>query len=609
VTNTTSDWGNLVDVRNPHGFWRFAGTKATSQWVVLPIMGFLSLNVLVTAALSPTSEQLRGLSAALIAFASAWLFFTLTALIVNLVFSRFGIARIIAVLVMYGLTEYVRILVVHEVTRNSILLGENSDLYTFVGAVMTGIVMCSIAATATFDSSLYKSDYSELVQQQLALSSTVLSTEKSVEQTRSQLLYSTKELLTSSLEIAFAKTKAKDKNYAQLVDELFRISDEVIRPLSRELTEDLRIEKTPVAPIKPQKVPLRSVLSNSNQFSSFNPIQFTVIIALLSSPGLILVPFLGDFLAWFAAVVIVFLAHYLSQRIVAPVFPKLPKTVKGIINSLVYSLPVGLLFLVVTLNVPVTEGLEFFVFVYGSLVGLILGWLFALSDGFRYARAEVLLQLTSANNELLWNETRLQSQLWLDQKRLALIVHNDVQATILSAGLSLKKAIQSGNEAVKKKLPALRKLISTSLQLDQRDQKLTSIDDVVSQLNNTWESLMTTTLSVESNASTVLAEDSLTTEVCSEIIREFVTNSLKHGQATLVTIHISIEGDNKLSMTLFNNGKALSDGRSRSGLGTHFLEAVTLSFLLSDVTGGVQLQVEVPVATSSGYLRVAAISS
>ena len=609
MTNSTSDWGNLVDVRNPHGFWRFAGTKATSQWVVLPIMGFLSLNVLVTAALSPTSEQLRGLSVALIAFASAWLFFTLTALIVNLAFSRFGIARIIAVLVMYGLTEYVRILVVHEVTRNSILLGENSDLYTFVGAVMTGIVMCSIAATATFDSSLYKSDYSELVQQQLALSSTVLSTEKSVEQTRSQLLYSTKELLTSSLEKAFAKTKAKDKNYAQLVDELFRISDEVIRPLSRELSEDLRIEKTPVAPIKPQKVPLRSVLSNSNQFSSFNPIQFTVIIALISSPGLILVPFLGDFLAWFAAVVIVFLAHYLSQRIVAPVFPKLPKTVKGIINSLVYSLPVGLLFLVVTLNVPVTEGLEFFVFVYGSLVGLILGWLFALSDGFRYARAEVLLQLTSANNELLWNETRLQSQLWLDQKRLALIVHNDVQATILSAGLSLKKAIQSGNEAVKKKLPALRKLISTSLQLDQRDQKLTSIDDVVSQLNNTWESLMTTTLSVESNASTVLAEDSLTTEVCSEIIREFVTNSLKHGQATLVTIHISIEGDNKLSMTLFNNGKALSDGRSRSGLGTHFLEAVTLSFLLSDASGGVQLQVEVPVATSSGYLRVAAISS
>jgi signal transduction histidine kinase len=263
----------------------------------------------------------------------------------------------------------------------------------------------------------------------------------------------------------------------------------------------------------------------------------------------------------------------------------------------------------VTLNVPVTEGLEFFVFVYGSLVGLILGWLFALSDGFRYARAEVLLQLTSANNELLWNETRLQSQLWLDQKRLALIVHNDVQATILSAGLSLKKAIQSGDEAVKQKLPSLRKLISTSLQLDQRDQKLTSINDVVALLNNTWESLMTTTLTVESNASELLAEDSLTTEVCSEIIREFVTNSLKHGQATLVTIHISKEGDNTLAMTLVNNGRALSVGESRSGLGTHFLDAVTLSFQLSDVPGGVQLYVVVPVATSSDYRRVAANAS
>ena len=609
MTNTTSDWGNLVDVRNPHGFWRFAGIKATSQWVVLPIMGFLSLNVLVTAALSPTSEQLRGLSAALIAFAAAWLFFTLTALIVNLVFSRFGIARIIAVLVMYGLTEYVRIRVVHEVTENSIMLGENTELYTFVGAVMTGIVMCSIAATATFDSSLYKTDYSELVRQQLALSSTVRSTERSVEQTRSQLLYSTKELLTSSLELAFAKTKAKHKNYAQVVDELFRISDEVIRPLSRELTGSIRIEKTPVAPIKPQKVPLRSVLSKSNKFSSFNPIQFTITVALISAPGLIVVTYLSEVFAWFATIVIVFLAHYLSRKFVAPVFPRLPKIVKAIITSLVYSLPVGLLFFVVTLNVPATQGLGVFVFIYGSLVGLILGWLIALSDGFRYARAEVLLQLTSANNELLWNETRLQSQLWLDQKRLALIVHNDVQATILSAGLSLKKAIQSGDEAVKKQLPALRKLISSSLQLDQRDQELTCIEDVVSQLNNTWGSLMTTTLSLESNASTVLAEDSLTTEVCSEIIREFVTNSLKHGQATLVTIHISIEGDNTLAMTLVNNGKALSVGRSRSGLGTHFLEAVTLSFLLSDVTEGVQLQVEVPLATSSGYLRVAAISS
>jgi signal transduction histidine kinase len=275
----------------------------------------------------------------------------------------------------------------------------------------------------------------------------------------------------------------------------------------------------------------------------------------------------------------------------------------------VYSLPVGLLFFVVTLNVPATQGLGVFVFIYGSLVGLILGWLIALSDGFRYARAEVLLQLTSANNELLWNETRLQSQLWLDQKRLALIVHNDVQATILSAGLSLKKAIQSGDEAVKKQLPALRKLISSSLQLDQRDQELTCIEDVVSQLNNTWGSLMTTTLSLESNASTVLAEDSLTTEVCSEIIREFVTNSLKHGQATLVTIHISKEGDNTLALTLVNNGRSLSVGESRSGLGTHFLDVVTLSFQLSDVAEGVQLYVVVPVATSSDYRRVAANAS
>ena len=609
MTNTTSDWGNLVDVRNPHGFWRFAGVKATSQWVVLPIMGFLSLNVLLTAALSAPSEQIRVLSAALMAFAAAWLFFSLTSLIVNLVFSRFGIARIVAVLVMYGLTEYIRIRVVHAATQNAILLGENSDLYTFVGAVMTGIVMCSIAATATFDSSLYKRDYSELVQQQVALASTVNSTEKSVEQTRSQLLNSTKKLLTSSLDSAFAKTRAKEKNYAQLVDELFRISDEVIRPLSHELTGVIREELPSAPPIKPRRVPLRAVLSNSNNFSSFNPVQITLIVALISSPVLILTPQLGEIFSWFAGIVIVFLAHYLSKQFLTPLFLKLPKPLKGFLNSLVYSLPVGLLFFVITLDIPATNGLGAFVFLYGALVGLILGWLIALSDGFRYAREDVLELLTNANNELMWVETRLQSQLWLDQKRLALIVHNDVQATILSAGLSLKKAMQSGDEAVKKQLPALRKLIATSLQLDQREREVTCIEDVVTQVNNTWGALITTSLSVKPDASALLAEDTLASEVCAEVIREFVTNSLKHGQATLATVFVSYEDGNTLALTLGNNGKALSSVASFSGLGSYFLDAVTLSHALTNANGGVELRVEVPVAVSPEFHRVAAMSS
>lgn len=610
MTNTTSDWGNLVDVSNPHGFWRFAGVKATSQWVVLPIMGFLSLNVLLTAALSEPSEQIRVLSAALMGFAAAWLFFTLTSLIVNLVFSRFGIARIIAVLVMYGLTEYVRIRVVHEATQNTILLGANSELYTFVGAVMTGVVMCSIAATATFDSSLYKKDYSQLVQQQLALSSTVLSTEKSVEQTRSQLLNSTKELLTSSLESAFAKTRAKEKNYAQLVDELFRISDQVVRPLSQELIGVIREDIPAVAPLKPQRIPLRAALSNSNKFSSFNPVQMTLIIALITSPVLILNLQVSYFFSWIVGIVIIFVAHFLSKKFLTPLFPKVPLAFRGILNSLVHSLPVGVMFIVVipAADIPATRGLGIFVFIYGALVGLILGWLIALSEGFRCARAEVLEQLSLTNKELLWVETRLQSELWLDQKRLALVVHNDVQATILAAGLSLKKAIQSGDEAVRKQLPTLRKLISSSLQLDHRDRAVVVIEDVVTQLNNTWGALITTSLSVESEATSLLVKDSLASEICAEVIREFVTNSLKHGQSTSVDVVISFDGENTLAMLLTNNGKPLSSDGSKPGLGTSFLDAVTLSYRLSDVSGGVELRTEIPVTASPEIRRVAAVT-
>jgi signal transduction histidine kinase len=410
------------------------------------------------------------------------------------------------------------------------------------------------------------------------------------------------------LDLAFAKSRAKEKNYAQLVDDLFRISDEVIRPLSHELTGVIREELPTVAPIRPRRVPLRAALSNSNKFSSFNPVQMTLIISLITSPVLILASNPSEVFSWFAGVVIIFIAHYLSKQFLTPLFPKLPRALKGIFNSLVYSLPAGLLFFVITLDIPATRGLGIFVFIYGALVGLILGWLIALSDGFRYARADVLEQLSKTNDELLWVETRLQSQLWLDQKRLALVVHNDVQATILSAGLSLKKAIQSGDEAVKKQIPALRKLIATSLLLDQRDREVNRIEDVVTQLNNTWDALITTSLSVESHANVVLEGDSLASEVCSEVIREFVTNSLKHGQSTLVDVVISYDAENKLAMTLTNNGKPLSSDGSSPGLGTHFLEAVTLSYLLSDVDGGVELRADIPVTVSPEFHRVAAVS-
>lgn len=608
VTKTKSPRGYLLDVRNPYGFWRFAGNSASSQWVVLPILFFLSLNVFSTALISDPRQQILVIYAACVAIFIAWIFFSVSFLVGNVLISAFGIPRILFVLLVYGLTEYIRISVIHTLTNYMILVGANSQLFNFVGAFVTGIVLFSLASTAKTDTKLYKSDYSELIQKKLELTSMVKSTEMSVEQTRSQLVTTTKRILNKTFESTFSQSRGKNIDYSMVAENLFRMSDEIIRPLSNKLSELPEIPETHQQSLKPQKISLKAVFSNGNKISSFNPQEFSLILGLITFPGLLLLSFpLGLFL-WGAGISLVFIAHFTAMKYVSPRLELWPQSLKALVVSLVYAVPAGILLILMTLEIPDANGNEFFVFAYGALLGLLLGWLLAISDGFRLSRHEVLQNLSDLNQVLRRLGARLHAQLWLDQRLLAITIHNDVQATVISGALKLKNALGKGKD-VTELFPQVKNQIRDALQLELSHRAVRSLDEEIKKLNQTWDSLLVTSLDAEKKVLEAISEDHIALEVIAEIISEFVTNSLKHGQSSRVRVTCELLGTNDVLLTLTNNGKKMSSDTKESGLGSRFMEAVTLMCSSENTAKGVQLIAQIPLFKPSEDFGVAHISS
>lgn len=608
MTNTTSSWSYLLDLKDPLGFWRFAGVTATSQWVALPILLFLSLNVFTTALISDPVQRILVIYAACMAICAAWIFFTLSSFIGNIFLKKFGLTRILFVLMIYGLTEYIRISVVHSLTNNTIFQGANTQLFNFVGAFLTGIVLFSIASTAKIDSKLYQADYSELIRKRLELTSMVKSTEISVEQTRSQLVTETKRFLNKTFESTFANSRGKKIDYSTIAENLFRISDEIIRPLSNKLSELPEIPEASQQSMKPQKISFKTVFSHSNKFSSFNPQEFSIIVGLITFPGMFLLSFpLGLFL-WSLGISVVFSSHFFALKYLSPKFESWPRSIKAIFNSLVYSIPVGILLMLMTVEIPDAIGNEFYVFSYGSLLGLLLGWLLAISDGFRLSRNEVLQSLSNLNQLLQRVGARLQAQLWLDQKLLAITIHNEVQATVISGALKLKNSLEKG-EDVTELFPQIKNQISEALQLELSQRTVRSLEEEVEKLNQTWDSLLVTSLDTDELVLDSISEDEIAQEIAAEVIREFVTNSLKHGQATRINVYCELIDSNVLKLTLKNNGKKLTKERKEKGLGSRFLQAVTLMHEIENRAGGVQLTAKIPLEVSAEDFGVAPMPS
>lgn len=192
-------------------------------------------------------------------------------------------------------------------------------------------------------------------------------------------------------------------------------------------------------------------------------------------------------------------------------------------------------------------------------------------------------QLRGIVEELRLLNSQLRQQIWLDQKMLATELHGSVQATLHATALQLSKIdqptladLERVRDAVDK---ALARLGQTAyLEGEKFSQVLQDIADV-------WEGSCSIEYQIQPAAQVALESQQSLARSTIEVLREAITNAIKHGKARNIKVAITINGQ-LLDLIVDNDGLEVVSGSQ--GLGTSVIAELTHNHKLYKTRDGVR---------------------
>jgi signal transduction histidine kinase len=574
---------------------RVTGCHALSQVVVVPIVLFLFLNTFVGGWFSSDEDPVGPFASVAVASLSAWFVFSSLGALVNWVFPTISHARSVAVLLVFALTEVVRISVVFEYSEIENSANDLGLLFRITSAAATGLVLFGLASIAVGDYLSYREVYRSYIERLSRLSSALRETQSHVAMARTQLAMGIRQLLSDNVAQAFDPDSPAHGQPEDIAKELFRISDEVVRPLSHGLSEGRREAPRIDVPRDAPRISPRVFADDVTSVSPFQPIPLILIVGLMTAPSLLVLDLRGSGL-WAVFMVTVALSSFFGQRFLRPVLVRLPVIIRIAVITPLFSLP--WVFLILTVVSPRLTGVEdvSHLVLYGAALGALLGWLPAIAEGLQESRARFVAQLESVDHQLSWWQVRAQSQLWLDQKRLALALHSDVQSAILSAAMHLRSAVADSPEQAALTVKHVRESIMHSLELGHEGWQPRHVDDVVANINANWSSLITLSVLADPGVIHAIESDRLALEVVTEVVKELHLNSFKHGRATECTVELSLASDDTVLLSMRNNGAPLvSHDGAPVGLGDSFLQSVSITAEAINDAHGVRIDMTIPL--------------
>ena len=187
---------------------------------------------------------------------------------------------------------------------------------------------------------------------------------------------------------------------------------------------------------------------------------------------------------------------------------------------------------------------------------------------------EVNIQL-----ELLNSQAR--RELWLNRRRIATVLHGPVQAALYASAMKLAQA----KRPTKKLINSVNKDLEAALEVLKFDSiETVDLREVLNQIVEVWSGTCEIFVTLSKNVYQVARKSSVLNEAVAEVLREAVSNAIKHGQATEIEIDAKVSGK-LIELSIVNNGKAPVN-KSGKGFGSKLYEDLTLGWQLSELTDG-----------------------
>lgn len=369
----------------------------------------------------------------------------------------------------------------------------------------------------------------------------------------------------------------KTESAGETLAELRATIEDVVRPVSHDLDRQVADigGSTPVT--RDDRILWSRVLKNSTLGQPIRPLMFSIWSGI---SALFFAPRLWGFWEGVAVAATVFVVPFLLLVVIRRFWKRVASHRSAGSRALIFTGSLFVLGIISATTAGFVSGLyERFIpmIIPQTVLWSLSGWVVAVLPSLRQELARVLRELKLATAELREELVRVNTAYRLQQKAIARALHGPIQDAMSVSAFKLAAAMESGT-ATPELIAELRDMIAETLVLlEKHDDASPHLEHALEDMAELWEGVVEIAWTITPEAATVIRDHEITAASATELVREAVSNSVRHGQASVVQIEVSMNED-RLTLRVENNGSFEVDKKKKQGLGTTLLEELTLSW-------------------------------
>ena len=199
----------------------------------------------------------------------------------------------------------------------------------------------------------------------------------------------------------------------------------------------------------------------------------------------------------------------------------------------------------------------------------------------RTQRRDAEVEMTRVVSDLAILNSQLRQEVWLNRRRIASILHGSVQAALYASAIKLAKVESPTKDEIESVQHDIAGAIS---KLESGDGGETFVD-VLGQIKEVWEGAVEVQLPEMTPQILRQLESNQVASACAaEVVREAVSNAVKHGKAEHVVIALEPTSEHLLGITVTNDGQPLP-AEIEAGYGSSILDEVAFAWHLENRGG------------------------
>ena len=198
-------------------------------------------------------------------------------------------------------------------------------------------------------------------------------------------------------------------------------------------------------------------------------------------------------------------------------------------------------------------------------------------------RVETDAALAQVNAKLRTQMSRLRRENWAIGRRMSLVMHGSVQSALISAMLLLRDDPSPGTRQ-----EVLVRLEQARVALDAEAWSPGMLEHGLREIASLWSGLCTVEVRLDPHSALQIESEPGLSSCCVEVVRESVSNAVRHGRASIVEVSLLWQDDASVCITVRDDGG--SPGVDpRIGLGTRMLDEICLSWCRDQTQTGTKL--------------------